>query len=141
MTSPARLPSLHDPGERLPNLLQIRRLGVEPEQTGLGVEDRRGHRLADLVSDRGGELPHRRDAVRVRQRGLHLAISLLAFAQLRFGAFAFSDVDRDSGKEGRAPRNRHQKCLDLRPDYFPILAQVALLAVLNVRVHRPSALR
>ena len=68
----------------------------------------------------------------MRQRGLHLAVSLLAFAQLRFGAFAFGDVDRDPGKEGRAPRNRHQKCLDLRPDYFPILAQVALLAVLNV---------
>ena len=58
--------------------------------------------------------------------------SAWAISQRLFGAFAFGDVDRDPGKEGRAPRNRHQKCVDLRPEYVAILAPVALLAVLNV---------
>ena len=71
---------LDDPTERLPDLLDIRLLQAEPAQAGLGIGDRRGDRLADLMGDRGGELPHRRDAVRVRQLHLDLVVSPLAFA-------------------------------------------------------------
>ena len=45
MTSPARLPALDDPIKGLPNLLRIRRLHIEPAQSGLCVGDHCGNRL------------------------------------------------------------------------------------------------
>jgi hypothetical protein len=77
----------------LPHFLQIRRLGGEPEQTGLRVEDRRGDRLGDLVSDRGSELPYCCDSVRVRQRRLHLAVSLLTLSRFGFRRLALGQID------------------------------------------------
>ena len=74
------------------------------------------------MGDRRGELAHRRQprhSLEVRPR----------VPQRLLGAFAFGDVDRDRGEDGRAPGNRRQKGVDLRPDYAAILAPVALLDV------------
>src|ERR1700722_4364069 len=78
---------LDDPSENFPHFLQIRRLGGEPERSGLSVDRHRVNRLADLVSDRGGELPHCCNAIRVRQ-------FRLCCAELFLGAFAFCNIDR-----------------------------------------------
>ncbi len=64
---------LDDMVERLPTLLQIGRLGAKPAQSGVCVGDRRGERLVDFMGNRGCQLPHRRDAIDVRELHLRLA--------------------------------------------------------------------
>ena len=63
----------HNVVERLPRLVHVRRLSAEPTQPRLGVQDRSSDRLVHFMGDRGRKLPHRRDAVRVRQLHLRLA--------------------------------------------------------------------
>ena len=57
----------NDTTERLPHLLQIRRLTTKPAQSRLSVGDRPGDGLFHFMGDRSRELPHRGDAVGVRQ--------------------------------------------------------------------------
>ena len=64
---------LDDATERLPDLLQIRRLGAKPAQGGIGIGDCRRNWLADFMGNRGRQLPHRRDAIDVRE--LHLCLA------------------------------------------------------------------
>ena len=63
---------VHDAIKRLPDLLQIWRLGVQPAQTRIAIGDRRRDRLHDLMGNRGRELPHCRDAVDVCEFQLRL---------------------------------------------------------------------
>ena len=81
--------------ERLPHLLQARRLRTEPAQRGLGVGKRCGDGLADFVGDRGGELAHRCDTVGVRQLHLPLAESLSS-------SLTFGDVAAQGNEQSRA---------------------------------------
>ena len=78
---------VHDTAKRPPGLLQIGPLYAQPAQSGIGVGDRGGDRLVHLMGDRGRELSHHCDAVRVRQLRLY-------FVERFLGAFAFRDVDR-----------------------------------------------
>ena len=52
----------------------------------------RGERLIDFVGDRGNQLPHSRDAVRVGQFGLHLAIATLALTDFFLRQLALRNV-------------------------------------------------
>src|SRR5262249_15973370 len=63
---------IDDAGERLTGLLQIRRSETQPAQCGMGVSDCRCERLVGLMGDRGRELPHRREAIDVRELCLRL---------------------------------------------------------------------
>jgi hypothetical protein len=69
-----------DASARLSGLLQLWRPRAEPAQTRAGIGDDRGDRLIDFMSNRGRELPHRCDAIRVCQLHLELAVAPLAFA-------------------------------------------------------------
>ena len=53
--------------ERFPDLRQMRWLGVQPVQSRLGIVDPRRNRLHDFMGNRGRQLPHRRDAIDVRE--------------------------------------------------------------------------
>ena len=86
---------LDDGSERLAHLLQIRRLTIEPEQRRLSVAHRRGDGLFHFVGDRRRELSHGRDTVRVRQLHLHLAVSALALACVRFRPLAFGQIEHE----------------------------------------------
>ena len=67
--------------ERLPRLLQIRRLTYRASaRPAWALVTDRGERLVDFMGDRGGELAHRRDAVGVRQLHLRFAVAPLALA-------------------------------------------------------------
>src|SRR6266481_6064044 len=86
-----------DTTERLPDLFQIWRLSTEPVQPGLCVGDNRRDRLSDFMGNRGHELPHRRDAARVRQLRLHFAVAALAVSCFGFRPLALGDVvEKDS---------------------------------------------
>ena len=66
--------------ERLPDLLQIWRLGVQPAQGSLGIGDRRRDWLLTSWAIEAASCSHRRDAIDVRELHLYLAVSPLAFA-------------------------------------------------------------
>src|SRR5215831_15886202 len=74
--------------ERLPGLLQIWRFFVQPAQRGRGIVDRCCDRLIDFMGNRGRQLSHRRDPVRMCQLDPDLSISLLAFPCRLFGFLA-----------------------------------------------------
>jgi hypothetical protein len=81
--------------------------------------------LIDLVRDRRGEFAHRCQPSHSLQVRPGLSQRLLA--RLR----SVTSIATPP-KKRCAPRNRSHKGVDLRPDHAAILAQVALLAVLNV---------
>ena len=81
--------------EGLPHLLQIRGLTPEPAQRRLSVADGRGDGLFHFVGDRGRELPHGCDAIGVRQLHLHVAISALGLACLRFRTLALAQIEHE----------------------------------------------
>ena len=95
MTSPARLLSLDDPSENFPHFLQIGRLGGEPERSGLSVDRHRVDRLADLMGDRGRQLPHRRDAIDMSQFRLRFAVSPLALAQVLLCQLTLGQIEHE----------------------------------------------
>src|SRR5580700_6098671 len=64
----------------------------------MGVGDRRCDRLVDFMGNRSRQLPHRRDAVRVRQLHLHRAITPLAFTDFRLCPLTLGDVHVGSDK-------------------------------------------
>ena len=68
-----------DRPERLPDLLQIWRLSIEPVQPSPSVVDNGGNRLGDFMGNRSRELPHCCDSIRVHELRLHLAVTPLAF--------------------------------------------------------------
>src|SRR5712672_2408484 len=70
---------------------------TKPAQSGLGVGDRGGDRLIYFMGDRGWELSHGRDAVRMRQLDLHVQ-------QRLFCPLALGDVPRDTPVADEAPR-------------------------------------
>ena len=86
---------LHDATKRQPDLIEIWPLRAQPAQTGMGIGHRRGDRLVHFMGDRGRELPHRRDAVGVRELGLYLAISPFALARFGFGPFALGQIEHE----------------------------------------------
>src|ERR1700726_485183 len=65
---------------------------MKPAQSSLGVGDRRGDRLIHLMGDRGRELSHGRNAVRVRQLHLHLTVTPVVFACFCFCPLALGDI-------------------------------------------------
>src|SRR5690242_16891866 len=73
---------LDDTIERLPDLLQIWRLGAQPAQGGMGIGDCRRDRLHDFMGNRGRQLSHRRDAIDVRELRLRLTQRLRGQHQL-----------------------------------------------------------
>src|SRR4029077_7839664 len=91
---------LSDVSERLPHLLQIRRLAAEPAQRRLSVGDGGSDGLFHFMGDRGRELPHSGNAVRVRQLHLHLLVAAFALACLRFRPLAIGNVSNE--REGEA---------------------------------------
>src|SRR4029077_10095235 len=88
---------LNDLAERLPRLLQIGRAATQPAQSGPGVDGRCGDWLFHFMGDRGRELTHGGDAVRVRQLHLHVP-------QRLFCPLALGDVPRDASVADEAPR-------------------------------------
>ena len=72
--------------EGLPDLFQIRGVAAKPAQSGIGAGDCRGYRLADLMGDRGRELPHRRDAIGVRELHLRFAVSRFPFLEIAYSS-------------------------------------------------------
>ena len=82
--------------ERLPDLIQIRRVGAQPAQRRLGVGDRSGDRLVHFMGDRRRELPHRLDAVGVRQLHLCLTVAPLALASFGFRPLALGQIKHES---------------------------------------------
>src|SRR6267378_3309482 len=70
---------------------------TEPAQSGLCVGDRRADRLVDFMCNRSRQLPHRRDAIGVREFRLH-------GAQGFFGPLTFGDVPPDAAVADEAPR-------------------------------------
>src|SRR5262249_18410524 len=68
---------------RAPDFLQGWRLSGKPMRSGIGVAEHRSERLADFVGNRSRQLPHRCDAVRVRE--LHLYLSVCPFGSLPIG--------------------------------------------------------
>ena len=96
MTSPARLLFSMIRREFSP-LPPNPAAGRRAERSGLSV-DRHRVEIGWLtsLSDRGGKLPHCCNAMRIHQRRLHLAVSLLALSRLRLRPVC-------------APSNRRQK--------------------------------
>ena len=84
-------PIADDPIKRLPNLLRIGWLHIEPAQSGLCVGDHRGDRLIDLMGDRGRQLPHGRDAIGVRER-LSFFLRPPAFGHIHQGPHEFDHI-------------------------------------------------
>lgn len=66
-------PLLDNVIQGLSNLIQIRRLRAQPALSRIGIVDCRCNRLHDLVSNRGRQLPHCRDAIEVRELRLRFA--------------------------------------------------------------------
>ena len=95
MTSLARLPSLTIRSSACRTSSRSRRLGAKPAQSGVGVGDRRGDRLVDLMGDRGRQLPHGRDAIGVRELHLRLAVSPLALAQVLLRLLALGQIEHE----------------------------------------------
>ena len=62
----------------------------------MGVGDCRRDRLVDFMGNRSRQLPHRRDAVRVRQLHLCLAVSPLALAQAFLRPLALGHIEDES---------------------------------------------
>src|SRR4029079_16540510 len=60
-------------GERFSDFLQIWRVSIQETQRRADVVARRRNGLVDLMCNRSSELPHRYDAVRVRQLHVQLA--------------------------------------------------------------------
>ena len=87
---------LLDITERLLGFLEIWPLRAQPAQTGLGIGDSRGDGLVHFMCDRGGELPHCRNAVRVRQRHLNLAVSLLTQPRFGFRTLLLCQIEHES---------------------------------------------
>src|SRR5262249_24743569 len=65
-------------GERISDLRQIRRVSIQQTLRDTDAVARRRYGLVDLMRNGGTELPHRHDAVRVRQ--LHLRFAQLPLA-------------------------------------------------------------
>ena len=64
---------IKDAGERFPDLAKTWRASVQEVHRRAGVVARGGNRLRDFVGQRGGQLSHHAQAVRVREIGLELA--------------------------------------------------------------------
>ena len=118
-----------DAGKRIPHFLKIGFVPVQEPQGGLALGHDGGERLVDLMGDRRAEFAHRRQP----RHSLEVRVRV---SQRLFGALAFGDVDCDRAKEGRAPLDRRQKAVDLRPDHAAVLAPVALLDGLRGRLAR-----
>ena len=82
--------------EHLRSLVGVRRLGVQPPQRSLGVGHRCRDWLVDFVGDRGRELPHGCDTIRVCEFRLHLAIALLALADFFLRMLALGQIEHES---------------------------------------------
>jgi hypothetical protein len=81
--------------ERLPHLLQIRWPTIQPAQRCLGVGDRRSDRLVHFMSDRGGEVPHCRNAISMGELVLRVQaglFGLLVFGHVNGGANEIGEI-------------------------------------------------
>jgi len=84
------------------DLVDIRRLGIQPPQSSQRVGDRRSDRLADFVGNRSRELPRGRNMVCVSQFRLRLAITSLALPGLFFCMPTLAQVEHKSDASVRA---------------------------------------
>ena len=112
---------LDDGIEGLPDLLELRGLRGEPAQSGVAVGDHCGNRLVDLMGNRGRQLPHRRDAIGVRQRHLRFPVSPLALAQVFLRVLALGQIEHEGdalvsvcAKSRRAEKDRHASAVFLK---------------------------
>src|SRR5207244_2086405 len=69
--------------ERKVHLVQFWRFGAQPVQGGLGISVSRRDRLHDFVGYRGRQLPHRPDAIDMREFRLRLAQGFRRLCQPR----------------------------------------------------------
>jgi hypothetical protein len=93
----ARSIAIHyDTTERPRDLLEIWALGAQPAQSRLHVYDIGGDWLIHFMSDRGGEVPDGRDAIRVGEFHLHLAVPSLTLARFGFRPLSPSDIQHES---------------------------------------------
>ena len=93
-------------------------MAAKPAQGSFGVGDRRGDWLVDLMGNRGRQLPHRRDAIGVRERHLRIAVPPLARAQVFLRLLALGQIEHEGDAlvpavaEGRrADKNRHTRAV------------------------------
>ena len=132
MTSPARSALSTMRPRDWPDLRQSGGSPSQPAQAGLGIGDRRGDRLIDLVGDGGGQLAHGRDAVGVRKLHLHLAEPPLALARLGFHSLALGQVEHEGDTLG--PALLEGRPADQHGHAAAVLAEVLLLEGLQLPV-------
>src|SRR4029077_21000385 len=125
-TSAARRAVRTNVSRRLPHLLQVRRLAAEPAQRRLSVGDSGRDGLFHFMGDRGRELPHGRNAVRVRQLHLHLLVAAFALAYLRFRPLAIGNVSNEREGEPLATLTELSYA-DLHGKHGPVLSAVTTL--------------
>src|SRR5262249_37295245 len=87
-------------------------------RSGIGVAEHRSERLADFVGNRSRQLPHRCDAVRVRE--LHLYLRVCPFRSLPTGevehktdAFTLAPLER-----GGTDQHRHTRTVFSKVFFF-----------------------
>ena len=111
---------LEDAAERLPSLLEIGRLGVQPTQCGIRVCDSRCDGLVDLVGDGSRQLPHYRDPVRMLQLQLGFPVPPFGFARFRFRLLAVGQVDDEGDSRAlfieRCSSNQHRHAAAVFPE-------------------------
>ncbi len=108
---------LDDGIERPPDLPQVRRVAAEPAHRHLGVGDRGGHGLVHFMRDRGRELPHGRDTIRMRELHVHVAQGII-------GPLALGQVEHKG--DGLATRFTECRTADQYGDPATILPDIFL---------------
>src|SRR5215813_14178339 len=87
-------------------------------RSGIGVAEHRSERLADFVGKRSRQLPHRRDAVRVRE--LHLYLSVCPFGSLPIGKVQHETdaLTRPPLEDGGTDQHRHARTVFWKEFFF-----------------------
>ena len=82
MISAGAIAVLDDPARQTARASSRSWLAAEPAQAGIGIGDHGGERLVDFMGNRGRQLPHRRDAIDVRELRLRLTQRFRGLHQL-----------------------------------------------------------
>src|SRR5882672_6473468 len=105
---------VYDPFNRAARRGQVGIPVVEPAQTGLGVSYDARERLVYFMGDGSRKLPHRGNAIDVRELHLGIEQALFAGAQLVLRSLALRHVDDEDNslvsllfEKGSADQNRH----------------------------------
>jgi len=81
--------------------------------------------LVDFNGNRRGELPHRRDAISVRERHLRFAVSPLALAQVLLRLLAHGQIEHEG--DALVPTFLEARCADEYGDTAAVFPEVLLL--------------